>query len=146
MNPFETAFLNPGAEHSACPLWFWNGDLEPNELLRQIGLMHQQGVLAFVIHARRGLEVEYLSETWFARCGLVIEEAARLGMKLWIYDEANWPSGYAGGRVLERDPNNIGQNLGLERHYVEGSIKLNLTLEHPEEVRAVLAAEPAIDR
>ena len=32
----------------------------------------------------------------------MIEEAAKLGMKLWIYDESNWPSGYAGGRVLAR--------------------------------------------
>ncbi len=141
MNPFETAFHQQAAEHSACPLWFWNGALEPAELLRQIALMHQQGVLAFVIHARCGLEVEYLSETWFARCGLVIEEAARLGMKLWIYDEDNWPSGYAGGRVLERDPNHIGQNLGLERHYLEGPCSFELTLEQPAEVRFVLAAQ-----
>ncbi len=141
MNPFEIAFHQPAAEHSACPLWFWNGALEPAELLRQIGLMHQQGVLAFVIHARRGLEVEYLSETWFARCGLVIEEAARLGMKLWIYDEDNWPSGYAGGRVLERNPDNIGQNLGLERHYLEGPSHFELNLEQPTEVRFVLVAE-----
>ena len=141
MNRFEAAFNQPGAAHSACPLWFWNGDLEPQELLRQMALMHQQGVLAFVIHARRGLEVEYLSETWFARCGLVIEEAARLGMKLWIYDEDNWPSGYAGGRVLERNPDNIGQNLGLERHYLEGPSNFDLTLERPSEVRFVLVAQ-----
>jgi hypothetical protein len=43
--------------------------------------------------------------------------------------------------VLERDPDNIGQNLGLERHYLEGPSNFELTLEQPDEVRFVLVAE-----
>ncbi len=130
---------HPDPEYSATPFWLWNGDLEPGELLRQIALMQEAGVEAFVIHARRGLTVEYLSETWFERCRLAIEEAARRGMKVWIYDEDNWPSGYAGGRVLQRDPDLVGQNLIIERHYLEGPSEWRLKLEHPEQVLCVQA-------
>ncbi len=119
-NPFQPAFESPEAEHTACPFWFWNGDMEPSEIIRQIGLMVDKGIRGFVIHARVGLSVPYLSEMWFERCELTLSEAARHGMKVWLYDEDNWPSGYAGGRVLERDPSFIGQNLGLVRHYLRG--------------------------
>lgn len=136
-------FEHPQAEHSACPFWFWNGDLEPDELLHQIRLMYEKGIRAFMIHARKGLTIKYLSEEWFERVRLAVEEATRLGMKLWLYDEDNWPSGYAGGRVLARDPNYAGQNLALERHYVQGPAPFHLKLERPEEVRAILAARIA---
>ena len=49
----------PGPEYSTCPFWFWNGDLEPGELVRQIHEMFDKGVSAFIIHARKGLLVEY---------------------------------------------------------------------------------------
>ena len=120
MNPFLPAFESPEPEHTACPFWFWNGDMQPDEIIRQIGLMFDKGIRSFVIHARVGLTVPYLSETWFERCELALGEAARCGMKVWLYDEDNWPSGYAGGRVLKQDSSHIGQNLGLARHYLRG--------------------------
>ena len=139
MNSFLTAFEAPEPEHTACPFWFWNGDLEPDEIIRQIGLMFDKGIRSFVIHARVGLTVPYLSDTWFERCELALEEAARRGMKVWLYDEDNWPSGYAGGRVLARNADYVAQHLALERHYLSEGETLRLTLEHPEQVRAVLA-------
>jgi len=139
MNPFLSAFKAPEPEHTACPFWFWNGDLEPDEIIRQIGLMFDKGIRSFVIHARVGLTVAYLSETWFDRCELALEEAKRRGMKVWLYDEDNWPSGYAGGRVLARNADYVAQHLALERHYLSEGETLQLLLEHPEQVRAVLA-------
>lgn len=130
-------FANPKPEHTACPFWFWNGDLNPDEIVRQIHLMHEKGIRAFMIHARKGLTVPYLSEEWFERCRIAIEEAAKLGMKVWIYDEDNWPSGYAGGKVIARNKNFVGQNLNLERHYFEGPGRLQLKLNCPEEIRVV---------
>lgn len=139
MNPFLAAFNAPEPEHTACPFWFWNGDLAPDEIVRQIGLMFEKGIRSFVIHARVGLTVPYLSETWFSRCELALDEAARRGMKVWLYDEDNWPSGYAGGRVLARNSDYVAQHLALERHYLSEGETLRLTLAHPEQVRAILA-------
>ncbi len=138
-NPFLFAFETPEPEHTACPLWFWNGDLRPEEIVRQIGLMFNQGIRCFVIHPRVGITVSYLSETWFERVQVALEEASRRSMKVWIYDEDNWPSGYAGGRVLARDPSFVAQNLALERHYLEAGETLDLPLERPEEIRAIVA-------
>jgi len=141
--PLGVIFDRPEAEHTACPFWFWNGDMEPHEIVRQIHLMRDKGIGAFVIHARKGLTIPYLSETWFDRCHVALDEAAALGMKVWIYDEENWASGYAGGRVLARDPDYVGQNLIVERHYVHGPAPLRLELERSFEVRAVVATRIA---
>lgn len=143
VNPFLPAFESPEPEHTACPFWFWNGDMQPAEIIRQIGLMFDKGIRSFVIHARVGLTVPYLSETWFERCELALGEAARRGMKVWLYDEDNWPSGYAGGRVLARNPDFVAQHLALEQHYLDENETLRLTFEHPEQLRAVLACRIA---
>ncbi len=141
MNPFLNVFENPQAEHTACPFWFWNGDMLPAEIIRQIGLMFDKGIKSFVIHARVGLTVPYLSETWFERCEIALIEAARLGMKVWLYDEDNWPSGYAGGRVLAHNPDFVAQHLALESHYLSTGEKLHLSLEYPEKIQAIFACQ-----
>ena len=43
------------------PFWSWNDRLELGELRRQIGAMQDAGMGGFFMHARGGLETEYLS-------------------------------------------------------------------------------------
>ncbi|WP_239615479.1 glycosyl hydrolase [Cohnella mopanensis] len=94
-------FLQPPNEYRGKPFWSWNGKLEKEELLRQIHVFHQMGLGGFFIHSRTGLVTEYLGEEWFEFVEACTEEAERLGMEVWIYDEDRWPSGTAGGMVTE---------------------------------------------
>lgn len=73
------------------------------------------GLDQFMIYARSGLELEYLGTDWFEACRCLIEQAARHGMAIWIYDELNWPSGGAGGRVLAADPDFAARKLLVYR-------------------------------
>lgn len=90
--------------HRPVAFWSWNDQLEKDELLRQTEEFKNKGYGGFVIHARGGLVTEYLSEEWFSLVGTVIECAESLGLEVWIYDEFGWPSGFAGGKVVETDP------------------------------------------
>ncbi len=81
--------------------WFWNDRLEEAEVRRQVHLMSEANIGGFFIHARMGRVTPYLSEPWLEAVGAAVDEAARRGMYVWLYDEDNWPSGYAGGRVLQ---------------------------------------------
>ena len=92
-------FENPGAEKRSLPFWAWNGRLDKKELVQQVRQMKQAGVGGFFIHSRDGLETEYLGAEWMECVKAVVEEAKRLGMYAWLYDEDRWPSGTAGGRV-----------------------------------------------
>ena len=95
------AIKNPSAEYRGALFWALNGKLEPEEMRRQIRLMKQMGMGGFFLHARVGLNTEYLGDEWFKCVDAAIDEAAGLGMKVWLYDEDRWPSGAAGGLVTQ---------------------------------------------
>ena len=92
--------------HGSLPFWSWNDRLEEAELRRQIRNMHALHMKGFFMHARGGLETEYMSEDWYRAIEVCIDEAKNLGMEAWAYDENGWPSGFAGGKLLE-DPENF---------------------------------------
>ena len=58
-----------------------------------------QGAGAFLVYARSGLEIEYMGEAWLRAVAWFCDEAARRGLRVWLYDEFNWPSGTCRSRV-----------------------------------------------
>jgi hypothetical protein len=103
MDDLKDLFANPGALYRGKPFWAWNGELEAEELRRQIRVMHRMGLGGFFMHSRVGLATAYLSDEWFRMVEACADEASKLGMEAWLYDEDRWPSGAAGGLVT-RDP------------------------------------------
>lgn len=104
--------INPEEFHAPvvdlAPFWFWNGDMQSDEVERQLRAMKEAGIHSVVFHPRSGMggefghgEVEYyLSEAYFERVKFALETCRRLGLKVILYDEYNWPSAQGGGRVL----------------------------------------------
>lgn len=92
---------NPGSEFRGQLFWAWNGDLQPSELRRQIRVMQRMGLGGFFMHARIGLQTPYLGEQWYECVRASVDEAKRLGMQAWIYDEDQFPSGCAAGIATE---------------------------------------------
>ena len=90
---------SPGVEFRGTPFWAWNSKLEPEVLRKQIRVMKQMGMGGFFMHSRVGLNTKYLGNEWFECIRACIDEAEKLGMKAWLYDEDRWPSGAAGGLV-----------------------------------------------
>ena len=73
------------------------------QLLRQIDVFRAMGFGGFHIHARTGLETEYLGDEFMAAVVACTERAAKLSMLAWLYDEDRWPSGFAGGIVTREE-------------------------------------------
>ncbi len=93
------------ASYRSLPFWSWNDKLEKEALLKQIAWMDQNGIGGFFMHARSGLQTEYMSEEWMECIAACAEEAKKRHMQAWLYDENGWPSGFAGGKVLENENN-----------------------------------------
>ncbi len=98
---FLNEFRSPGSAYRGKPFWAWNGRLAPEELRRQIRVMHRMGLGGFFMHSRVGLDTAYLSDEWFECVDACIDEAKKLDMEAWLYDEDRWPSGAAGGLVTK---------------------------------------------
>lgn len=71
------AFENPEAQYRVHPFWFWNGDMEEEQIKRQVAEMAAQGVGGFFICPRQGLQIPYLSEAWFDKVRIAVEAAVR---------------------------------------------------------------------
>ena len=90
---------NPDKKYRPVPFWSWNERLNAAESKRQVGLMHGAGMGGFFMHARGGLETEYMGEEWFENVAASTAAAREVGMYPWAYDENGWPSGFGGGAV-----------------------------------------------
>lgn len=98
-------FMQQNKKYRPLPFWSWNDKLEQTKLMEQIHWMNDNGMGGFFMHARSGLQTEYLSEQWLQCIETCVQEAETLDMKAWVYDENGWPSGFAGGKLLEDEKN-----------------------------------------
>ena len=92
-------------KYKPIPFWSWNDELDEKELTDQIQWMHDNGIGGFFMHARGGLTTPYLGEKWFSCVDACLKKAKELNMEAYAYDENGWPSGFAGGILLEDEKN-----------------------------------------
>jgi len=106
-------FQHPSREYSTGPLWVWNDMLTDEEVRSTLRDLAAQQVKQAWVHPRPGLMTPYLSDRWFQLWQVALDEARRLDMNVWIYDENSYPSGFAGGWVPELMPESRGQGLNF---------------------------------
>lgn len=123
--------LKNGCEgYTPAVMWFTSGNINKKEMTRQIEGFREQGMKDFFLHPNSDTWGDYLGEYFFDMIRHAVEEAKRLGMNFWIYDEYRWPSGTAGGQVLEEAPWTIGTCLSREVRTV--SPKESIEIQLPE--------------
>ncbi len=96
---------NPQLKYRALPFWSWNGKLDQNELIRQVGILQEMGFGGAFMHSRCGLQTEYMSKEWLTLVENTADFFASKGMQGWLYDEDRWPSGSCGGLATEKREN-----------------------------------------
>jgi hypothetical protein len=97
-------FKNPSADFSTSPFWVWNDKVTHEKIDSQLVSYRDIGIRQVIIHPRPGLITPYLTAEWFALVNYAVEKAKSMGMKIWLYDENSYPSGFAGGNVPARMP------------------------------------------
>ena len=105
---------DPAAEWRGMPFWALNGKLAPDEIRRQIRGFKKNGLGGFFLHARTGLSTPYLSDEWFAAVSAAVDEAEKLDMQPFLYDEDRFPSG-SGGGILTADEKHRAKGIFLEQ-------------------------------
>jgi len=113
--------------------------MDYDQIEEQLADMLEKGIYEFFVFAEYGLEVPYLSEDWWKRVDFTLKQCKKLGMKVWIYDDYNWPSGTCAGYVLRDHPETKSRMLNFEvidikpgeavEHKVEGEI-LSVTIQY----------------
>ncbi|MGW5355601.1 hypothetical protein ACWERV_34415 [Streptomyces sp. NPDC004031] len=97
----QERFRDPDPWHSPATYWFWHHLPDRDTIRTQVRQMHDAGIRGFQVQARLAYPIEgYLDEDYLAACRCAVEEAARYGMVVGVYDDYNWQTGHAGGRAV----------------------------------------------
>ncbi len=84
-----------------CPL-FWQHHEGEDELRNEIRAMDENGIKSFVVEARP--HPHYLKAEWWSDLSILIDEAKKRDMGVWIFDDGSYPSGYADGLIQKYCP------------------------------------------
>jgi hypothetical protein len=106
-------FEKPRREYATAPLWVWNDMLTEEQIVDTMRDLAGQKVKQVFVHPRPGLMTPYLSADWFRLWKTALNEAERLDMNVWIYDENSYLSGFAGGFVPDVMPESRGRGLHM---------------------------------
>lgn len=107
------------------PLWHTNGELSDeiiNEIF-EVGQRNGFGGITFL--PLTATKPPYLSEEYLVQYGKALDLADKLGMKIIFYDDVDFPSGTAGGRLKELFPDSTLKRLDKVEWDVKGPAKFS---------------------
>lgn len=107
-----------------------NGVPSKNELEKCMKGFKDNKIDRFMLYPRDGCEVEYLSEDWWNLCSFCIDFAKEHGMKVWINDEYNYPSGTCKNRIFEENKNYYAKNIYVSSSGVEIGVSDKKTADY----------------
>jgi hypothetical protein len=94
------------------PFIWQHGEDEP-VIRAEIARIHEAGIGALCVEARP--HPDFLGPTWWRDMDVIMDEARRRGMRVWILDDDHFPTGHAAGAVVGAPPELRRQFL-KERH------------------------------
>ena len=86
------------------PMFALTGHPKKDEIEKKIRAFKSVGIDEVMAYPRSGCLVPYMSDEWFEVIKNTISACEENGVKLWLYDEFNWPSGGCGGAVQKTSP------------------------------------------
>jgi hypothetical protein len=98
------AWKNPPPEYGPEPYYGLNGAVDETVIRRDLDTMKSLGYQAVTVQAGYGMPFAYLSPEYFNFFHTFVEEAKNRNMRVWIVDDAGYPSGFAGGKFTELKP------------------------------------------
>lgn len=108
--------------NSLIPMLAITGNPTNEQLTEMLARYKAVGIDAVMLYPRSGLEVEYMSDAWRVLVADTLKAAKELHMRIWLYDEFNWPSGSCKNAVIKQDP-----AFGAKRFlYENGEVRVEM--------------------
>jgi len=97
-------WVNPPSEYGPEPYYGMNGAITEEVIRRDLDTMKRLGYRAVTVQYGRGAPFAYLSPEYFAFFKKFVAEARQRDIRIWIVDDAGYPSGFAGGKFSSEKP------------------------------------------
>lgn len=127
---------SPPPEYGPEPYFGLNGPVSIGEVDRDLDTLHGLGFQAVTVQAGFNMPFAYLSPQYFEFFRQLVNAAKQRHMRVWIVDDAGYPSGFAGGKFTSEKPDLRMQGLEVaEKIPVAGGQVLHRALS-PDVVSA----------
>lgn len=114
----EEEFQNPPRQYGPMPFWHINGELTTKEIRRQVTDASNAGFTGITLlplaeksPTKPGTTPKFLSDDYFHRFQDMLDVAEELDMEVILYDDNDFPSGMAGGKLGELFPQHTMKRL-----------------------------------
>jgi hypothetical protein len=112
--------------------FFWQHGEEEVVLREYMQAIHSAGIGAVCIESRP--HPDFCGPKWWKDMDIILEEAKKYAMKVWILDDSHFPSGYANGALEKADQELCRQSVYCQSVEVIGGTSVNIDVEqliHP---------------
>jgi len=104
--------LNGREENYLFPFYWQRGD-HTEKIPEQIQRIYDSGCRAFCVESRP--HPDFVGESWWRDMDIILAEAEKRGMKVWLLDDDKFPTGHAAGMIAKKHPE-LRQWELIERH------------------------------
>ena len=120
---------SPPPEYGPEPYYGLNGPVSIPQVERDLDTLHSLGFQAVTVQAGYNMPFAYLSPEYFAFFRNFVAEAKKRNMRVWIVDDAGYPSGFAGGKFTSEKPELRMQALEVaQKIHIAGGTTLHQAL------------------
>jgi hypothetical protein len=100
--------------------FLWVRGEEESILREEIEKISECGIYAFCVEGRP--HPDYCGQQWWEDLRIIFDEAKKHGMKVWILDDAHFPTGYANGIIAKKYPQKSKQYFKIQATEVAGPL------------------------
>jgi hypothetical protein len=100
----EQTWKSPPPEYGPEPYYGLNGAVTREVFERDLDTAVRLGFHAVTVQPGRGNTEAYLTPEYFQMFKVLVEEAKKRNLRVWIIDDAGYPSGFAGGLISSLKP------------------------------------------
>ncbi|MDD3198571.1 MAG: hypothetical protein PHQ55_08610, partial [Eubacteriales bacterium] len=101
-NRLKDVLMNEGGNY-ILP-FFWQHGEDEAKLREYMQVIHDANIREVCVESRP--HPDFLGEKWWADMDAILDEAKKLGMRVWILDDKHFPTGYAAG-AMENAPQEL---------------------------------------
>ena len=112
MNHTIQALLEGRVENHILPFLWQHGEDEET-LRRMMGAVHGAGCGAVCVESRP--HPDFCGPKWWQDMDVILDEARKRGMKVWILDDSHFPTGYANGALKGKPDSLCRQGIFMNR-------------------------------
>ena len=120
-----------GINDNYCYPFFWQHGESQENLKAVLDQMREQGIMNFCVESRP--HPDFLGDGWWTTLDFLIAQAREYGMKMWILDDAKFPTGYANGKVPQPYRKRY---LDYRRYDIAGKGRVELDVSIFADIRA----------